>query len=61
MAGELRAYAALLGGQWRSVLSYRTSFVVELFTNVGATALDVVAVLVLFSTTRVIAGCWLWW
>ena len=54
--GELRAYAALLGGQWRSVLSYRTSFVVELFTNVGATALDVLAALVLFSATRGIAG-----
>jgi ABC-2 type transport system permease protein len=53
---ELRAYAALLGGQWRSVASYRTSFVVELVTNVGGTALDVITVLVLFGTTSAVAG-----
>ena len=39
--GELRAYAALMGGQWRSVLSYRTSFAVEVVTNVLTTAIDV--------------------
>jgi ABC-2 type transport system permease protein len=54
--GELRAYAALLGGQFRSVASYRASFVVELITNVGATAFDVITVIVLFSTTRAVAG-----
>lgn len=53
---ELRAYAAMLGGQWRSVLSYRASFVVELITNIGATALDILAVLVIFRTTRTVAG-----
>ena len=54
--GELRAYAALLGGQFRSVLSYRASFVVEVFTNVGAAALDVLTVIVLFGSTRAVAG-----
>jgi ABC-2 type transport system permease protein len=53
---ELRAYAALLGAQYRSIASYRASFVVELVTNIGGTALDVVTVLVLFGTTRVVAG-----
>ncbi len=54
--GELRAYAALIGGQFRSVVSYRASFVVELFTNVGAAALDVLTVIVLFGSTRAVAG-----
>lgn len=53
---ELRAYAALLGGQWRSLMSYRASFVVEMITNIGGTALDVLAVLVIFGTTRTLAG-----
>ncbi|GAA3340221.1 ABC transporter permease [Amorphoplanes nipponensis] len=54
--GELRAYAALLGAQWRSLLSYRASFLVEMVTNIGATALDVVAVFVIFRATRTVAG-----
>jgi ABC-2 type transport system permease protein len=54
--GELRAYAALLGGQLRSVASYRASFVVELITNIGSTALDVLTVLVLFQATRRVGG-----
>lgn len=53
---ELRAYAALLGGQWRSLMAYRASFVVEMITNIGATALDVLAVLVVFRITRTVAG-----
>ncbi len=53
---ELRAYTALLGGQFRSVLSYRASFVAELFANVGAAALDVLTVIVLFGSTRAVAG-----
>jgi ABC-2 type transport system permease protein len=53
---ELRAYAALAGGQFRSVASYRASFVVEMVTNLGSTALDVLTVLVLFSTTNAVAG-----
>jgi ABC-2 type transport system permease protein len=53
---ELRAYAALLGGQWRSLMSYRASFVVEMITNIGGTALDVLAVLVIFRATRTLAG-----
>ncbi|MFI7597618.1 ABC transporter permease [Actinoplanes sp. NPDC049681] len=54
--GELRAYGALFSGQWRSVVSYRASFVVELVTNIFGTLLDVVAVLVLFRATRQVAG-----
>ncbi|WP_433726459.1 ABC transporter permease [Actinoplanes sp. CA-051413] len=53
---ELRAYAALLGGQWRSMMAYRASFVVEMITNIGGTALDVIAVLVIFRATPTIAG-----
>ena len=53
---ELRAYAALLGGQWRSLMSYRASFVVEMITNIGGTAFDVIAVLVIFRATRTVAG-----
>ena len=54
--GELRAYAALVSGQWRSVASYRASFVVDLLTNVGATVVDVATVLVLFGATGSLAG-----
>jgi ABC-2 type transport system permease protein len=54
--GELRAYGALLGSQLRSVSSYRASFVVELVTNIGGTALDVLTVLVLFQATKVVGG-----
>ncbi|MEU4222169.1 ABC-2 family transporter protein [Actinoplanes sp. NPDC026623] len=53
---ELRAYAMLLGGQWRSVTSYRASFAVEMITNIGGTALDVLAVLVIFQATTNVAG-----
>lgn len=53
---ELRAYLALAGGQFRSVASYRASFVVEMLSNVGTTALDVVTVVVLFSTAKAVAG-----
>ena len=53
---ELRAYAALLGGQWRSMMAYRASFVVEMITNIGGTAFDVLAVLVIFRATRTVAG-----
>jgi ABC-2 type transport system permease protein len=53
---DLRPYAALAGGQIRSVMSYRVSFLVELVTNVGGTALDVLAVVVIFSTGKVVAG-----
>jgi ABC-2 type transport system permease protein len=53
---ELRAYAALLGGQWRSMMAYRASFVVEMITNIGGTALDVIAVLVIFRATPTMAG-----
>jgi ABC-2 type transport system permease protein len=54
--GEGRAYAALAGAQFRSAISYRTSFVVELFGNVGATVFDVLTVLVLFRATPAVGG-----
>jgi ABC-2 type transport system permease protein len=53
---ELRAYVALLGGQFRSVASYRASFVFEVVTNVCGTAFDVLTVLVLFGVTGVVGG-----
>jgi ABC-2 type transport system permease protein len=54
--GDVRAYAALLGGQFRSAASYRASFVVELISNVGSTVLDVVTVFVLFGAATEIGG-----
>jgi ABC-2 type transport system permease protein len=55
-AGTARAYWALFRGHARGQVSYRASFTVDLLTNVGATALDVFTVLVLFTVTRTIGG-----
>jgi ABC-2 type transport system permease protein len=49
-------YRALLRGQVRSLTAYRVSFVLELVGNVGATAMDVLTVLVLFRVTRTLGG-----
>lgn len=54
--GELRAYGAMLGGKFRSVAAYRTSFAVELVSNLGGTVLDVTTVLVLFRATAQVGG-----
>ncbi|MEH0844067.1 ABC-2 family transporter protein [Micromonospora sp. CPCC 205711] len=54
--GTLAAYRALLGAQARSQAAYRTSFVVDLVGNVGATVFDVVAILVLYRVTRALGG-----
>lgn len=54
--GEPHAYRALLIGQFRSVASYRASFVVDLVTNVLATVLDVGTVFVLFRATPTVGG-----
>lgn len=54
--GELRAYAALVAGQWRSVLSYRASFVVDVLTNVTTTSIDIATVLVMFRATKTLGG-----
>lgn len=54
--GELRAYRALLGAQFRSVASYRVSFLAEMAANLGTTALDIATVVVLFATARAVAG-----
>ncbi len=52
----VEAYLALFRGQLRSVTAYRASFVVELVSNVGVVALDVLTVLVLFRVTTSLAG-----
>ena len=49
-------YRALLGGQVRSLTTYRASFVLELVGNAGTVALDVITVLVLFRVTRTLGG-----
>jgi ABC-2 type transport system permease protein len=51
-----RPYAALFRGQARSLASYRASFVLELSTNVFATVMDVLTVLVLFRVSRTLGG-----
>ncbi len=53
---ELRGYAALLGAQVRSVTSYRASFAIELVSNIGATALDLLTVFVLFRSITELGG-----
>jgi ABC-2 type transport system permease protein len=53
---ELQAYRALIAGRFRSVLSYRASFAVELVSNIGGTVIDIGVVLVLFRATRQIGG-----
>ncbi|GAA4970720.1 ABC transporter permease [Actinoplanes utahensis] len=58
--GELRAYAALASAQIRSAATYRSSFLVELFGNMGATVFDVLTVLVLFRATPAVGGFSLW-
>ncbi|MBY8875977.1 ABC-2 family transporter protein [Micromonospora sp. PLK6-60] len=52
----MAAYRALLGAQARSQAAYRTSFVVDLVGNVGATLFDVLTVLVIFGVTRELGG-----
>lgn len=54
--GVGRAYLALLRGQARAQVAYRTSFVVDLLSNVGATVFDVLSLLVLFRVTRTLGG-----
>jgi ABC-2 type transport system permease protein len=46
--GELRAYAAMVGGKVRSVASYRASFAFEVISNLASTILDLLTVFVLF-------------
>lgn len=47
---------ALLRGQARSLTSYRASFALDLSTNVFATVMDVLTVLVLFRVSRTLGG-----
>jgi ABC-2 type transport system permease protein len=54
--GAARAYWALFRGHARGQMSYRLSFTVDVLTNVSATALDVLTVLVLFTVTRTLGG-----
>jgi ABC-2 type transport system permease protein len=53
---DLWPYVALFRGQARSLASYRASFVLELSTNVFATVMDVLTVLVLFRVSRTLGG-----
>jgi len=56
VSGSLRAHVVLLRAQARSQASYRTSFVIDLAGNIGATLFDVVTVFVLFGVTRALGG-----
>jgi ABC-2 type transport system permease protein len=47
-------YVALFRAQFRSVTSYRASFLVELFGNMAATVFDVLTVFVLFRSARTV-------
>ena len=52
----LRAYR-LIAGMWiRSTMAYRASFVMTTFGNFAATALDFVAILLMFSRVHVLGG-----
>jgi ABC-2 type transport system permease protein len=53
---RLRAYVKLAGAQVRSQATYRLSFVLDMLSNILATALDVLAVLVLFRVTKTLGG-----
>lgn len=55
-SGRPRPYLALLRGQARAQAAYRVSFLIDVSTNVFATVMDVVAVLVLFRVSRTIGG-----
>lgn len=56
MVEEARAYAALVGGQFRSMVSYRLSFLVEMVTHSLTVVLDISTVLVLFGASRRVGG-----
>ncbi|GAA4700111.1 ABC transporter permease [Phytohabitans rumicis] len=51
-----RPYLALLRGQARAQAAYRASFVIDLASNVFATVMDVLTVLVLFRVSRTLGG-----
>ncbi|GIE96767.1 ABC transporter permease [Paractinoplanes rishiriensis] len=53
---DARAYLALVGGQIRSVATYRASFAVDTLGNLGATVLDVLTVFVLYRVTAQVGG-----
>lgn len=55
-ADRPRPYLALLRGQARAQTAYRVSFAIDLATNVAVTAMDVLAVLVLFRVSRTLGG-----
>jgi ABC-2 type transport system permease protein len=54
--GELRAYAAMIGGKVRSVASYRASFTFEVISNLVSTVLDLLTVFVLFRVAASVGG-----
>ncbi|MEU7056302.1 ABC transporter permease [Streptomyces sp. NPDC046197] len=56
MADAVRAYR-LIAGMWiRSTMAYRASFVMTTFGNFAATALDFVAILLMFSRVHALGG-----
>jgi ABC-2 type transport system permease protein len=56
VADRPRPYLALLRGQASAQASYRVSFAIDLGTNMVATMLDVLTVLVLFRVTKALGG-----
>jgi ABC-2 type transport system permease protein len=56
VADPARPYLALLRGQARAQASYRASFAIDLASNVFATVMDVLTVLVLFRISRTLGG-----
>jgi ABC-2 type transport system permease protein len=56
VADGLRAYGLIVGMWIRSTMAYRTSFVLTALGNFAATALDFVAILLMFSQVRQLGG-----
>ncbi|WP_181923760.1 ABC transporter permease [Streptomyces inhibens] len=56
MAQGLRAYGLIVGMWVRSTLAYRASFVMMAFGNFAATALDFVAIMLMFSQIDALGG-----
>lgn len=56
LADGLRAYRMIAGMWIRSTMAYRASFVMTTFGNFGATALDFVAILLMFSQVDALGG-----
>ncbi len=60
MVQALRIYCALVGASFRSQMSYRRSFVLEAFSKLLITGLEVVPIFIVFSHIETLAG-WTQW